>query len=237
MEPVRRFVRNTKGTDFVVGDINGCFTTLDWLLEEMQFDETKDRLFVTGNLLGTGGENHRVLDYLDIPGFHPVLGANDYRFIDYWHCRVIDRRKINIQYPWTETLPQWQLENVIDKMATLPIASEIVTEHGVMGVIHGDCSVCDWDTFTRSLKEDDNDRERVGKRVTYHAVFGRERYVQKNNKPIDGIKHVYSGHSMVKHPTTYGNVTYMDTGVAMQGNLSAINLMTGERFAMPFVKQ
>lgn len=236
MQPVRRYARNQKGTDFVIGDINGCYMTFEWLLEELGFSEETDRVFVTGNLIGASEESYRVSEFIDLPWFHSILGTHDYRFVDYWHNHTIDVSKINRQYQWTEKLHEWQLVNLIDKMAKLPVAIELVTEDGLFGFVHGDCSAKNWKEFVKELREDNSDKERVGRRVTYQAVFGRDRYIQRNHRFVEGIKRIYCGHSNVKNVTCCGNVYYIDAGVATGGRLTGINLSAKDTRYMTFVK-
>ena len=50
MSLVQRFAQNTRGRDFVVGDVHGCFDYLRAMLEHVQLDEVSDRLFCVGDL-------------------------------------------------------------------------------------------------------------------------------------------------------------------------------------------
>ena len=43
-EAVKTFDPNTKGKDYVVGDLHGCYTLLMQKLESIGFDKDKDRL-------------------------------------------------------------------------------------------------------------------------------------------------------------------------------------------------
>lgn len=45
---IKHFEKNTKGKDYVVGDIHGCFSLLESRLKEINFDEKVDRLFSVG---------------------------------------------------------------------------------------------------------------------------------------------------------------------------------------------
>ena len=45
---------NENGRDLVVGDVHGCFRTLDHALSEFGFDPSRDRLFGVGDLVNRG---------------------------------------------------------------------------------------------------------------------------------------------------------------------------------------
>lgn len=48
---VKHFTENLQGIDYACGDIHGCFTKLRSVLEAINFDESKDRLFSVGDLV------------------------------------------------------------------------------------------------------------------------------------------------------------------------------------------
>ena len=54
MSLVQRFTQNTRGRDFVVGDLHGCFDHLRVMLEHIQFNRVTDRLFCVGDLVDRG---------------------------------------------------------------------------------------------------------------------------------------------------------------------------------------
>ena len=68
---------NTQGHDFIVGDLHGCRSMLDALLEHIGFDAAKDRLFPVGDLVDRGSDSEGCLDLLHEPWFCPVLGNHD----------------------------------------------------------------------------------------------------------------------------------------------------------------
>lgn len=64
MSAMQHFQENKVGTDYVVGDIHGCFTKLAEALDEVGFNFTKDRLFSTGDLVDRGPESEECLEWL-----------------------------------------------------------------------------------------------------------------------------------------------------------------------------
>src|SRR3546814_19392841 len=77
MSRVQRYPRNETGRDFAVGDIHGHFSRLQALLDAVEFDPSKDRLFSVGDLVDRGPECEQALDWLARPWFHAVQGNHE----------------------------------------------------------------------------------------------------------------------------------------------------------------
>ena len=74
---VAHHAANAQGRDFIVGDLHGCRSMLDALLEHVGFDTARDRLFSVGDLVDRGPDSMACLDLLLEPWFYPVLGNHD----------------------------------------------------------------------------------------------------------------------------------------------------------------
>lgn len=81
---VRALPSNRKGSDFVVGDLHGCFDLLDRLLEAVRFDPACDRLFSVGDLVDRGPDSLRCMSFLDAPWFHAVRGNHESMLLEYF---------------------------------------------------------------------------------------------------------------------------------------------------------
>ena len=66
-------------TDFVVGDIHGCFEALQIVLKKVGFDAQSDRLVSTGDLVNRGPDSLKTLRFCYELGssFVTVLGNHD----------------------------------------------------------------------------------------------------------------------------------------------------------------
>ena len=74
-------------TDFVVGDIQGCFDPLISLLEKIDFNPSKDRLIAAGDLVNRGPKSLETMRYCKNLGsaFKMVLGNHDLHLLAIAH--------------------------------------------------------------------------------------------------------------------------------------------------------
>jgi bis(5'-nucleosyl)-tetraphosphatase (symmetrical) len=64
---------------YVIGDVQGCFTTLDRLLRRFDFDERRDRVWLVGDMVNRGPDSLEVLRWAKAMGkaVTAVLGNHD----------------------------------------------------------------------------------------------------------------------------------------------------------------
>jgi len=80
---VLRLAANTRGRDFVIGDLHGCLEAVDDTLAAVGFDTSADRLFCCGDLVDRGDDNEAVVALIDEPWFYSVRGNHDQAAIDF----------------------------------------------------------------------------------------------------------------------------------------------------------
>ena len=83
MPLIQRFPCNSKGRDFVIGDLHGCLPLLQQLLNHVQFDPALDRVFSTGDLIDRGPDSAGCLELLKQDWFHTVMGNHELMLIRY----------------------------------------------------------------------------------------------------------------------------------------------------------
>ena len=91
---IAKIAPNTKGRDFVIGDLHGCYEALEELLEKVKFDETKDRILSVGDLTDRGPQSLKCLSLLNEPWFHCTLGNHDEN--------VIEVLEAHFKVPWAD---------------------------------------------------------------------------------------------------------------------------------------
>ncbi|WP_313047783.1 metallophosphoesterase [Pseudomonas soli] len=65
-----------------MGDIHGYFELLEWLLAEVDFDTSTDRLFSTGDLVDRGPFSEQAQSWMTHSWFHAVRGNHEQMAID-----------------------------------------------------------------------------------------------------------------------------------------------------------
>ena len=204
--PFLRFARNPAGRDYVVGDIHGMFPALRVLLAKVEFDEERDRLFSVGDLVDRGPRSREALEWLEKPWFHAVRGNHEQFLLDSDHPPT---RDIWIGYNgggwWLECGPA-EREAFREACAALPIAIEIDTTGGKVGVVHADAPRSNsWTDFLSRLEARDE-------RAIEHALWSRERVAEGAPGLVSGVDLVLCGHTPTTRVVTAGNVRFIDTG-------------------------
>lgn len=62
---------------YIIGDVHGCFETLGRLLKLVRYDDTRDRVLMTGDLVNGGPESAAVLRWAKMHQAGVVLGNHD----------------------------------------------------------------------------------------------------------------------------------------------------------------
>ncbi len=205
---VRRFPRNTQGRDWVVGDIHGCFTTLDLALDEIGFDGGRDRLFSVGDLGDRGPESYRSLEYLERPWFHAVRGNHEQFLLE---TDPDDPAALHLWWAngghWFHGLPEAAQTALRSAVEALPHVIEVDTCAGTAGIVHVDVPEgLDWPDFIAEV-------ERGDPKVLQAALWGRTRAMGHLDEGVRGVWRVYCGHTPLPGGIlTVGNVYFIDTG-------------------------
>lgn len=97
----RKIAINRNGRDWVVADIHANKDRLARALDRVNFDESKDRLFCTGDLIDYGRNNIDILDKLYFEDwFYAVRGNHEQMLIDRYESslvRLVDKPNVKTQ--------------------------------------------------------------------------------------------------------------------------------------------
>lgn len=205
---VVRYAQNLQGRDFVVGDIHGMFEHLQVLLRDIQFDEINDRLFSVGDLVDRGPHSVESLDWLDKPWFHACRGNHEQFAID---SEDSEQREVWVEHNgggwWTTITPELQA-TFRRRFADLPLAMEVETETGLVGIVHADVPpLLTWDRFMDLLTVRNED-------AMFYAMWSRNRISGNASAlPVQGrVSRVYCGHTPIRETLAFDNVHFIDTG-------------------------
>jgi serine/threonine protein phosphatase 1 len=204
---IKRFSANTAGRDLAVGDIHGHFTLLQAALDAAGFDPAVDRLFSVGDLVDRGPECRDVLDWLAKPWFHPVRGNHD----DYV-CRFDTCDIENWVYnggSWFAGLAWDEQREFAVQFGELPIAIEVETPDGLVGIVHADCPFPSWFELQFELTgQTGSAREKL---VRNTCMWSRSRIEGDERGGVQDIRAVVVGHTPLPEPAVLGNVYHIDT--------------------------
>lgn len=203
---IKRFAMNTAGADYVVGDVHGCFSRLQAELDKIGFNPECDRLFSVGDLVDRGPESEKALEWLDKPWFHAVRGNHEQMAID--HCTGMIDAGIYAANGgvWMIGKTKAEAHQFADAFAALPIAIELETKAGLIGIVHADCPVADWNLLSIALAGEH------GEAFEQMCMWSRERASNHIATPVENVKAVIVGHTPMREPTWLGNVLHIDTG-------------------------
>jgi serine/threonine protein phosphatase 1 len=224
MKPfIKHFNKNTQGRDFVVGDIHGAFSRLEETLTRIGFNKEVDRLFSVGDTCDRNPESNLAIDYIYEPWFHAISGNHEQMAIDF---------AFGVGYPmslgdYAANGGAWNIVNSLEERETiarafqdLPLAMEVETDQGLVGIIHAECPFDDWNKFKES--EEDFSIRNV-------AMWERTRWYNGDTKHVVGVHALIVGHTPIDEVEVLGNVWYIDTmGWRPKGKFTVLDLSTLE---------
>lgn len=205
---VHSFAKNPSGRDFVVGDIHGMFGALQALLAEIDFDEQQDRLFSVGDLVDRGPDSHCALQWLAKPWFFACRGNHEQFVLDSSDPEQYELWVNHNGGEWWLALEVEEREQFVIEMNKMPLAMEVATGQGIVGIVHADVPpTMSWDEFADCLDNGDQD-------ATFYAMWSRNRIAGAvTSNPVEGrVDRVYCGHTPTRDAVTVDNVHYIDTG-------------------------
>ena len=141
------FPPNPDGRDFVVGDVHGCFRTLEHALDTLYFDSTRDRLFGVGDLVNRGPHSADALEWLEQRFTSVALGNHDRAVRSWFTARRGTAPPTGSE--WLNALPSVDHCRWHDALAALPLAITIATPYGAIGIVHAEVPLPHWSQAVR----------------------------------------------------------------------------------------
>lgn len=208
---------NDRGRDFVVGDIHGCFHMLEKALQEIQFDEESDRLFSVGDLVDRGPLSDKVNEWLENPWFHPVRGNHEQMLMDYVAGQLDGNMYRANGGAWLIEKDEASRINYAAALEKLPIAITVMTSRGPVGLVHAECPRSSWEQMIIGLGSD--------KYLPEHCMWSRTKIKNEDQSLVEGVSHIFVGHTPLDRPVALGNTLYIDTGAfSTNGNLTVCSI-------------
>lgn len=203
---VKQIPENTVGRDFVVGDVHGCFGRLLTELNRLEFRSSVDRLMSVGDLVDRGSESIAVLEWLGQPWFHAVRGNHEQMALEYLAGEMdADDYELNGGGWFIQLDCELQIQ-IASQFSRLPVALEVTTASGLVGIVHADCPFESWKQLTQALEGED------AHLIAEYCMSSRDRFIDSDKSGIADVSQVFVGHTPVAVPTCLGNVHYIDSG-------------------------
>lgn len=209
IELVKRLPRNDLGRDLAIGDLHGHFRVLDDVLEQVAFDKTKDRLFSVGDLVDRGPNSADFENYIFEPWFHAVRGNHEQIQLQRGHD---DYYRYQNGGAWFVDLWEDKRNDVRAKLGQLPVAIEVETKIGKVGIVHANVPEENWDFFTNALVDW---REKIVQFSTWDRSRWNHEHIPSHR--VEMIDHVFVGHCASQEVRHNYNVTNLDTSCGYKG--------------------
>jgi serine/threonine protein phosphatase 1 len=226
--PVVRLPANPGGRDFVVGDIHGAFDLVLRAMDRVRFDPSRDRILSLGDLIDRGPGSHRTARFLSHGWVHAVRGNHEDMLLEAYaegdaHPAVLAYLAGRNGFAWWLDVPEELRRDIVEAVRRLPLAIEVPTERGLVGLVHADVPAgMSWQDFTARLAAGDE-------AVAHEALWSRRRVGRGDETGVPGIGRVYVGHTPLPRLAKLGNVYAVDTR-AVHG------LLSGADGALTFVE-
>lgn len=234
---------NPNGRTFVCGDIHGCFEDIMNLLGDVDFDEDKDRLICTGDLIDRGSDSHVCAHLVEQSWFYTVLGNHEELLLE----TIIggSGNPNRMKYLWIQNGGQWHLslhdrdlQDVATLFAWLPLAIEFTVDDKLYVVMHADPLTPDWNIskgYLEQMSESYDPEPMCDPKLDMlyeKAIWSRS--MVEDDLTITGCHEMIHGHTIHDKATRRGNRLFLDTGSfckywdGYKGGISLYNVNTGE---------
>lgn len=224
---VQRVAKNEKGRDFIIGDIHGCFTKMGQALRSVGFNpDAGDRLFSVGDLVDRGPESIHAVDFIAQDFVYAVQGNHEDMAIR-WPNGYMDWGNYAANGgSWMIALDKETQRQVSDALSTLPIAIELETDNGLVGIVHAECPFAVWQDFTAAL-EDESMSAQKQDAIISATQWARTRIQMADDSMVDGVRAVVVGHTPMRNMTSLGNTLFIDTiGWRPEGQFTILDAKT-----------
>ncbi|WP_188150896.1 metallophosphoesterase [Teredinibacter waterburyi] len=156
---------NSNGVDYICSDIHGHFSLLKALLDKVNFDPSKDRLFSLGDLIDRGPECEEVLKWLRYEWFYAIQGNHERMLIN-----AVEQKSSHVFMQWHAWGGSWaedfdlvELQEYYQVLSNLPVAIELqVSGSKKVALVHAELpDQCDWlDVIDQLASVDKKDVEK-----------------------------------------------------------------------------
>jgi serine/threonine protein phosphatase 1 len=215
---------NTKGKDYVVGDLHGCIKDLLDVLVLLNFDASVDRVFCVGDLVDRGPDSLKTAELIYEPWFFTVRGNHEQMMID---TLVNEDRNMSSCWfqnggDWNFSHDQGELTALARNLQSLPLVICVGEGENRFNIVHAELThrplvnghrspVLVTDQMILDWVFDDHDEQemiwgRTMAQVGQSLNSGGVHFHSKELSPT------YVGHTPVNKSMQIEQMIYIDTG-------------------------
>lgn len=224
---------NNIGTDYIIGDIHGCYDELMHALDKLSFDFKNDRLFSVGDLIDRGPKSMECANLIYEDWIYPVIGNHEQMMIS-----SIIHNKLSEHRCWINNGGLWHLSEdhqlLVDlskQFQKLPYIISVGAGIDRFNIVHAEL-INNTDKKNRILvtdnmidnwefnEEDESDMTWGRTMYVYRAssVFGMFQDAEDDTPTYQSteLSPTYVGHSIsVTKPSRVEQQIYLDTGFSL----------------------
>ena len=202
---LQQFSANTKGCDYVIGDLHGMYDLLFEALEKNHFNPKHDRCFSVGDLIDRGPDSEKCLLLIDEDWFFPVRGNHEdtLRQVTRTPCYTVMADWIVNGGNWHLNVAARTMHDYADRVDQLPYIIEVERPDNTrVAICHAEYPLANWNPG--KIEADPG--------LTKALQWSRQKVYEKDTSSVNGIDHIVCGHTIVDTPLTLGNSHFIDTG-------------------------
>lgn len=219
MSSRRQVSANRRGRDIAVGDIHGHFERLQQALDAIGFDPQVDRLFSVGDLVDRGPDSEQSLAWLAQPWFYAVQGNHEALAIAHVRGQWLDHAMYRASGGgWFLDLDAQSQVRFAAAFEQMPLALELETPGGPVGLLHADSPFVQWQALCEHLDGTPSAE------IQEVCQWSRRRLQQGDSQVVQGLRALIVGHTTLREVKVLGNVWHLDTGGWASGHFSLLEL-------------
>ncbi|MDD4865545.1 MAG: metallophosphoesterase [Alishewanella agri] len=219
---------------YFCGDVHGRADLLTTALANRKFSAKDDLLVLVGDLIDRGAYCPQVIDFvlegLDKGYVAMVTGNHDHYPLGDYHYWMQNDGDWFDHIKAVDPIEADSILHKLQRLATEPLALELITGKARIGVVHGDVPENCWHRLQQLAKDNDTaTTSTIEPRWQRTLLSGRSILKARQLNDLEqlrvaNIDYVVSGHSVVKSPVFISNRAYIDTGAYYSNRLTVMSL-------------
>jgi len=201
-----------------MGDIHGSYDLVLQAMKAVNFNPETDWMLSPGDLIDRGKGSHRCAKFLTQPYVKAIRGNHEQMYIDLFKDgpphEAIFEMLANTNFNgmgWIKGQTEEARLEILEAFQNLPIAMEVQTARGSIGLVHADVPMgMTWQTFLSKVEAGD---QYVIDFATGMLDESRHRIESGRTDGVPGIDRLFVGHTVQPGGVTRrGNVYALDAG-------------------------